>query len=180
MSFWAELRRRNVFRVGGVYFATAWVFSQVGAVIAQTFDAPPWPMRLLLVLLALGLPVAIVLAWLFELTPQGIKLTSDVSPDESQRRETGRRLDYVLIGVIGLLVVVLVADNWLVPAREAPARSSGIALAGLSPAAAAPAATPARAVLPNSAAVLPLENLSPDQNKDTRRTGRRSPRSRAR
>ncbi|HUO68781.1 MAG TPA: hypothetical protein VMV37_14665 [Gammaproteobacteria bacterium] len=165
MSFWAELRRRNVFRVGGVYLATAWLFSQVGGVVAQTFDAPPWPMRLLLVLLALGFPVALVLAWLFELTPEGLRLTRDVAPDASLRPEIGRRLDYVLIGMIALLVVVLVADNWLLPARESPA--AGVATANGSPPAgaiAAPAAEPARAVLPNSVAVLPLENLSPDPN----------------
>ena len=161
MSFWAELRRRNVFRVGGVYLATAWLFSQVGGVVAQTFDAPPWPMRMLLVLLALGFPVALVLAWLFELTPQGVRLTRDVASDASLRPQTGRRLDYVLIGAITLLVVVLVADHWLFPARESPPAAAATTNGSPPP---ARAAEPARAVLPNSVAVLPLENLSPDPN----------------
>src|SRR5262245_55607929 len=115
MSFWAELKRRNVFRVGAVYLAAAWVISQVGDVVAQAFAAPPWPMRMLLVLLALGLPIAVVLSWLFELTPEGVKLTREVDPNASITHETGRRLDRVLIGMIGLLILVLVADNWLLP-----------------------------------------------------------------
>jgi TolB-like protein len=156
VSVWAELRRRNVFRVGGLYLATAWIFSQVGDVVAQTFDAPAWPMRMLLVLLALGFPVAVVLAWLFELTPDGLKLTRDVPEGVSLRRETGRRLDYALIGMIGLLVVVLIADNWLLPGRTPTAVVAAIP----SPA----PAVAAGGVLPNSVAVLPLENLSPDPN----------------
>jgi hypothetical protein len=80
MSFWTEFKRRNVVRVGALYLAAAWVISQVGAVVAQAFDAPSWPMRMLLVLLALGFPVALVLSWLFELTPEGVKLTREVTP----------------------------------------------------------------------------------------------------
>jgi TolB-like protein len=162
MSWWAELRRRNVFRVGAVYLGSAWVISQVGDVVAQAFDAPSWPMRMLLVLLAIGFPVALVLSWLFEFTPEGLKLTREVAADASITHQTGRRLDRVLIAMIGLLIVVLIADNWLLPAREAtiaPAQAAS---------AAAPVATPAapaaRVRLAKSVAVLPLENLSPDPN----------------
>src|ERR1700741_2380788 len=100
MSFWAEFKRRNVIRVGAVYLAAAWVISQVGDVVAQAFDAPSWAMRALLVMLALGLPVALVLSWLFELTPEGVKLTRDVVPEASITGRTGRRLDRVLVGMI--------------------------------------------------------------------------------
>src|SRR5262245_46247779 len=113
MSFWGELRRRNVFRAGAVYLASAWVLSQAVSLIAQTFDAPAWPVRMLLVLLAVGFPVALVVAWLFELTPDGIKLTAEVAPEASITRETGRRLDRLLVGMIGLLIVVLILDRWV-------------------------------------------------------------------
>lgn len=154
MSFWTEFKRRNVARVGAVYLAAAWVISQVGDVVAQAFDAPSWPMRVLLVMLALGLPVALVLSWLFELTPEGVKLTRDVAPEASITGRTGRRLDRVLVGMIGLLIVVLIADNWLLPAREVPADAPMTASAV--PVAAAP-----RTRLPNSVAVLPFANMSP-------------------
>src|SRR5215471_3907266 len=98
MSFWAELKRRNVLRVGGVYLAAAWSLAQIGDVVAQTFAAPAWPMRVLLVLLALGLPIALVVAWLFELTPEGLKLTREVAVEASTMHATGQRLDRVLIG----------------------------------------------------------------------------------
>jgi len=154
MSFWAELRRRNVFRVGAVYLASAWVLSQVGALVAQSFGAPAWPIRMLLVLLAIGFPVAIVMAWLFELTPQGLKLTAQVAPEASVTHETGRRLNRVLIGMIGVLIVVLITDRWLLPAREVQTTTSSVA--------AGTAAESPRARLEHSVAVLPLANLSPN------------------
>ncbi|HEX5048397.1 MAG TPA: hypothetical protein VFX89_14870 [Gammaproteobacteria bacterium] len=165
MSFWAELRRRNVFRVGAVYLASAWVVSQVGDVVAQAFDAPAWPMRMLLVLIALGLPIALLFSWLFELTPDGVKLTKDVSIEASTAPKTAQRLDRVLIGMIGLLIVVLIAVPWLTRARDASRPAAG----GAEPAAVAPVpgaqspTTPgARKRLANSVAVLPPANLSPD------------------
>ena len=157
MSFWAELRRRNVFRVGAVYLASAWALSQVGLLVAQSFDAPTWPMRMLLVLLAIGFPVALVVAWLFELTPQGVMLTAQVAPEASIAHHTGRRLNRVLIGMIGLLIVVLIVDRWVLPAHEAAAPVS----ATKSPDIPVTAAPP-RARLEHSVAVLPLANLSPN------------------
>ena len=166
MSFWAEFKRRNVIRVGAVYLAAAWVISQVGDVVAQAFDAPSWPMRVLLVMLALGLPVALVLSWLFELTPDGVKLTRDVVPEASITDRTGRRLDRVLVGMIGLLIVVLIADNWLLPAREAlPAAVQAAPVSSRTRSdgrTGASAAAAPRTRLANSVAVLPFENMSPN------------------
>lgn len=69
MSFWAELKRRNVFNVATAYVIVAWVAIQVASIVLPTFEAPAWIMRVLVFVLALGLPVAAVLAWAFELTP---------------------------------------------------------------------------------------------------------------
>src|SRR5215470_5413912 len=126
MSFWAELKRRNVFRAGAVYLAAAWSLAQIGDVVAQAFAAPAWPMRVLLVLLALGLPIVLVTAWLFELTPEGLKLTREVDVEASITHATGRRLDRVLIGMIALLIVVLVADRWWPSTASRPADSASV------------------------------------------------------
>src|SRR5262245_26343721 len=107
MSFWAELKRRNVLRVGAVYLAADWLLAQIGDIVAQAFAAPAWPMRVLLVLLAVGFPIVLVVSWLLELTPEGLKLTRDVAVETSVAPATGRRLDRVLIGMIALLIVVL-------------------------------------------------------------------------
>ncbi len=74
-SFFRELRRRKVVRVAAVYFVVGWLVLQVGSVTFPSFDIPAWGMRLIIWLIALGFPVALVLAWAFELTPEGIKTT---------------------------------------------------------------------------------------------------------
>jgi TolB-like protein len=162
MSFWAELKRRNVVRVGAVYLAAAWLLAQIGDVVAQAFAAPVWPMRVLLVLLALGLPVVLVVAWLFELTPEGLKLTREVAVEASITHATGRRLDRVLVGMIALLIVALVADRWW-PSSNAsrPFDSTRV------PAASADAAKPTPSAQPDkSVAVLPFVNLSSDPEQE--------------
>jgi TolB-like protein len=162
MSFWAELRRRNVFRVGGVYLAAAWLLAQIGDVVAQAFSAPAWPMRVLLALLALGFPIVLVVAWLFELTPGGLKLTREVAVEASITHATGRRLDRVLIGMIALLIVVLVADRWWPPSTASrPADSAVAPLASAGADKSAPGAQSEKSV-----AVLPFVNLSSDAEQE--------------
>jgi TolB-like protein len=158
MSFLAELKRRNVFRVGAVYLAAAWSLAQIGDVVAQAFSAPAWPMRVLLVLLALGFPIVLVVAWLVELTPGGLKLTREVDVETSVRHATGRRLDRVLIGMIALLIVVLVADRWWPASASRAVDSAGVPGAG---AKTAPSAEPEKSV-----AVLPFVNLSSDPEQE--------------
>jgi TolB-like protein/Tfp pilus assembly protein PilF len=91
-SFFAELKRRNVYKVAVAYAVVGWLVMQVAATILPTFHAPEWVLQTLVVLVALGFPVALVLAWAFELTPTGIVRTEDVDPDRSIRRRTGRKL----------------------------------------------------------------------------------------
>jgi TolB-like protein len=160
MSFWAELKRRNVVRVGAVYLAGAWLLAQIGDVVAQAFSAPAWPMRVLLVLLALGLPVVLVVAWLFELTPEGLKLTREVAVEASITQTTGRRLDRVLVGMIALLIVVLVANRWWPTVSE---RADSAVVRAASAGAAKPASG---AQSEKSVAVLPFVNLSSDPEQE--------------
>ncbi len=134
-SFWLELRRRNVIRVAVAYLAAVWVLIQVADVVLPNLGAPTWIMQALMFSSALGFPLALILAWFYEFTPEGIKTTDDVGALEATKF-TGRKIDFAIIALLVLaLGFVLVRSP-----EESPQ------------------------VLANSVAVLPLENLSPDAN----------------
>ena len=82
-SFLAELKRRDVYKVAIAYIVTGWAFSQGIAQVFPVFNVPNWAIRLIVLLIIIGLPIALVLGWIFELTPQGIKRTADISSDEA-------------------------------------------------------------------------------------------------
>ena len=95
-----ELKRRNVFRVATVYIIVAWLIAQVASLAGDSFGAPGWVMKMFIVFLALGFPIALIFAWAFELTPEGIKLEKDVDRSKSVTHGTGRRLDFMIIGIL--------------------------------------------------------------------------------
>src|SRR5262249_51450449 len=99
-NFFAELKRRNVYRVAIAYAVVAWLLMQIASQIFPFFDIPSWGVRLVVLLLAIGFPIALILAWAFELTPEGIKRTEDVDLSKSIRRKTGRKLDFLIIAVL--------------------------------------------------------------------------------
>ncbi|HET6592551.1 MAG TPA: hypothetical protein VFG48_06520, partial [Xanthomonadales bacterium] len=109
MSFFEELKRRNVIRVGIAYVVACWLILQVADVVLDNTPAPDWVMQLLMALMALGFPLAVLFAWAFELTPEGIKRERDVDRNESITRQTGRKLDRAIIAV---LVVALGYFVW--------------------------------------------------------------------
>ncbi len=78
MSFFAELKRRNVYKVAVAYAVVGWLVIQICSTVLPTFHAPEWVNQTLIVLVAVGFPIALVLAWAFELTPEGIKPTEDL------------------------------------------------------------------------------------------------------
>jgi len=88
-SFFAELRRRNVYKVAVAYIVAGWALSQGIAQVFPVFDIPNWVIRLIVLLIIIGLPIALVLAWMFELTPQGIKRTetADAMPASAKPRK---------------------------------------------------------------------------------------------
>ena len=104
MSFIKELKRRNVFRVGVAYLVVAWLIAQVSDLVLENFGAPDWVIKTVLYLLAAGLPVAVILAWAFELTPEGIKRDSEAQRSDSGRASSGRKLDFVIIGALVVAV----------------------------------------------------------------------------
>jgi TolB-like protein/Tfp pilus assembly protein PilF len=139
-NFFAELRRRNVYKVAVAYAVIAWLLIQAASILFPTFDAPGWVMKVFVAIIAAGFPIALVLAWAFELTPEGIKRTEEVTPNESITRRTGRKIDFVIIGVFALVIALLLYDRY---------RPTTI--------------SPAAAVPQKSIAILPFENLSEEK-----------------
>src|SRR5262245_49726434 len=82
-SFFTELKRRKVYKVAVAYAVVSWLLIQAASIFLPTFDAPPCMMKAVVVLLALGFVLSAVLSWVFDITPQGIKRTADISPDEA-------------------------------------------------------------------------------------------------
>jgi TolB-like protein/tetratricopeptide (TPR) repeat protein len=113
LSLWAELRRRNVFRVGAAYAVVGWLLIQVSDVILSTFQAPNWVIQSSIALVILGFPLALVLAWIYELTPMGLKRSDDVLRQTSITWLTGRRLDGAIISLLVVAVVFLVYENYV-------------------------------------------------------------------
>ncbi len=110
VSLVSELRRRNVFKVGAAYAILAWVLMQIADVVLPTFNAPAWVMQVFVFFLLLGFPVAIVLAWAFELTPEGLKLERN-RVAEPISKATGKRLNYAIIGLLVMAVAFLLYDR---------------------------------------------------------------------
>jgi ketosteroid isomerase-like protein len=117
-SLFSELRRRNVFRVALTYAVVAWLLIEIAAVLLPMLDAPEWIITAFLVLLALGFAVALVISWSFEMTPEGLKRTEDLSPDEVIPYWSRRKFARFIIGV-AVIAFVLSAYQLLVPRRTA-------------------------------------------------------------
>ena len=111
----AELRRRNVFRAAAIYAATAWLLVQVVTQVFPVYGLPAWSMRWVIGALAFGFPFWLLFAWFFELTPSGFRRETDAETPESVTRATGRKLDFWIIGILSVAVVVLLANQFLLP-----------------------------------------------------------------
>ena len=97
MSFFAELKRRNVIRVGIAYVVIGWFLAQIAEFAFENFGAPDWVLKSVVVILLLGLPLALFFAWAFEMTPEGVKREEEVDRAQSVTHTTGRKLDRVII-----------------------------------------------------------------------------------
>ena len=158
MSLFGELKRRNVVRVGIAYVVIGWVLAQVAEFAFENFGAPDWVLKSVIVIILPGLPLALFLAWAFELTPEGIKREQDVDRSQSITHSTGRKLDFVIIGALVLALGYFVWDRQsLVEEASVAATKSGMAEIEQQPA-------PGPVV--RSIAVLPFVNMSPDQEQE--------------
>ena len=157
MSFLAELKRRNVFRVGIAYAVAAWVLLQVLDVVGEILELPAWGGKLILVIIVTGFFVTLFVAWAFELTPEGIKRESEVDRSQSVTTKTGRKLDRVIIGFLVIAVVILLGDRFFLNPAIQEAQKGGDQ--GLQQGATENLDAASNS-LEKSIAVLPLVNLS--------------------
>ncbi len=160
MSFFAELKRRNVFRVGIAYAVAAWLLLQIADLMIDNIGAPDWVFRTLLMVLAIGFPITLIMAWAFELTPEGLMRDADVDRSQSMAPKTGRKLDRIIIGML-----VLVAAYFIWEARfktDEPSAADDIVIAQeVSLPEVSPAPEPDQPALDrNAIAVLPFANRS--------------------
>ena len=142
LSFFAELKRRNVYKVGAMYAVAGWLLVQIVTQVFPIFDISAFVQRLIVLAIVAGFPVALVLSWIYELTPQGIVKTDEVDAGASITPQTGQRLNRAIIGVLSLAVLVLLAQL-LWPRLHADSTESS-------------------AAADRSIAVLPFANLSSD------------------
>jgi len=179
MSLFEELKRRNVIRVGIAYTVTAWLLLQVTDIVLDNTAAPSWVMHLIMVLLLIGLPLALLFAWVFEMTPEGLKKEKDVDRTQSITRTTGRRLDIAIIAVLAVGLGYLAWDKFLAPeggtasekGSEPFSTSATIENPGASDEKRAltpfpPSASPVNAPPEKSIAVLPFVNMSNDPDQE--------------
>jgi len=111
MSLFAELKRRNVVRVGIAYAVIGWFLAQIAEFAFENFGAPEWVLKSVVVVLLLGLPLALFFAWAFEITPEGVKREKDVDRSQSITPSTGRKLDFVIIGALVLALAYFVWER---------------------------------------------------------------------
>ncbi len=154
ISFFAELKRRNVYRVGIAYVVVAWLALQALDIIVPIMRAPEWFSQLVLILLVIGLPFALIFAWAFEMTPEGLKREKDVDRTESITQETGHRIGRLTTTVLVLAVGFLLIDKFFLgDSAQEPV---------------ADVAAPAEALVAEettpSIAVLPFANMSADES----------------
>jgi TolB-like protein/Tfp pilus assembly protein PilF len=111
MSFFEELKRRNVLRVGVAYAIAAWLLLQISDLVLNNIAAPAWVIQVIMLLLAIGFPLVVMFAWVFEMTPEGLKREKEVDRSQSIVSQTGRKLDRMIIGVLTITVAYLLIDK---------------------------------------------------------------------
>jgi TolB-like protein len=153
MSFFDELKRRNVFRVGAAYAVAAWVLLQMFDVIGEILELPLWGGKLILLALVIGFFLVLILAWFYELTPEGVKRDYEVDRSQSITPRTGQKLNRVTIALLGIAVAVLLADRFIPGERQDELVSSA-------------RPTAAAAAIDKSIAVLPFVNMSADPDNE--------------
>ena len=162
MSFFEELKRRNVFRVAIAYLAGAWLLIEVAGTLFPSFGVPDWGVRFVVIVLALGFLPALIISWAYELTPEGLKREKDVVRDTSISHFTAKRLDGITIGLIVVALVFIVTDRfWLSPKQAEQAVVSAEAVTDHEQ-----ASEPEPQYPPNSVAVLPFADMSPNGDQE--------------
>jgi len=176
MSFFAELKRRNVIRVGIAYLVVAWLIMQFADVVLGNIEAPSWVFQVIMLVLAIGLPLVLVFAWAFEMTPEGLKKEKDVDRSQSITPQTGKKLNNTILVLMALAIAYLLFDKFSGPAQPGSDHFSQQTSGQTTGASEKSALTPVEAIAPasneanpvndrQSIAVLPFANRS-DEKED--------------
>src|SRR3989442_1592651 len=147
-NFFAELKRRNVYKVAVAYAIVGWLLVQVATQVFPFFEIPNWAVRLIVLMIVIGFPIALIIAWAFELTPEGLKRTEDVDRATEKRGKTHAWIYVVAVGAVLSIGLFLLG------------RYTGRTIAS----AARTEAATGSSIPQKSIAVLPFENLSDDKN----------------
>src|SRR5438477_4664211 len=139
-NFFLELKRRNVYKVAVAYAVVAWLTIQAASIFLPAFNAPQWAMQIVILILIVGFPIALAFSWAFEITPEGIKLESEIEASKSIAPRTGRK-------IVALTIVLAVVATRLLIFQFVRARSTS---------------SSATTITNKSIAVLPFDNLSGD------------------
>ncbi len=172
-----QLKQRNVFRVAVLYLVVCWLILDPVHVLFHMLDVPVWANRLVVILMAVGFPAVLVFAWVYEITPEGLRPTGEVPQGQSMSKVTGRRLDLAIVAVLAVALAYFALDKFWISkrfegsqavtfaAQETPVPAN-TAPAGSTPATAAPGTATAFAPPAHSIAVLPFVNLSGDKEQE--------------
>jgi len=147
-SLWEELKRRNVVRVAVAYVIVAWLILQFADVLVPLLSLPDWVGRLIFLLLLIGIPLALFFAWAYELTPEGLKKDAHVDRSDSITHNTGRKLDFIIIGVLLVALAMFAVERFVLLPDRAPAIDAPNEIVATE--------------IQQSIAVLPFVNMSPD------------------
>ena len=159
MSLLQELKRRNVFRVAIAYALGAWVLLQIVDFTMQVIVAPDWILQTFTLVALLGLPVAVIISWVFEMTPEGIKRESDIDRNQSVTTQTGQKLGTLIVVFLALAVVFLLVDKFV--AREDISKQPSTSTEAVTD-----PADGAVQTMEQSIAVLPFVNMSADPDQE--------------
>src|SRR5438094_1379988 len=153
-NFFAELKRRNVYKVAVAYAVVAWLTIQAASIFLPAFNAPQWAMQIVILILVVGFPIALAFSWAFEITPEGIKLESEIEASKSIAPRTGRK-------IVALTIVLAVVATGLLIFQFVRARSTSTPRSA-SEELRRDRQSEAATVSNKSIAVLPFDNLSGD------------------
>ena len=157
-SIWTELRRRNVVKVAVAYAAVGWFLVEIASTVLPIFEAPRWAVQTFTFLVILGFPVALALSWAFQLTPEGLRREDQGEGTAARASTTGRRLDFVIIGVLALALVYVTVERYVLAPAEKPEPQLDVSKTDPQPTRAENSAT----LSDHSIAVLAFADLSPE------------------
>jgi TolB-like protein len=157
MSLFEELKRRNVFRVGIAYAISAWVLLQVVDLVLENIAAPQWVMQIFMLALAIGFPIALIFAWAFEMTPEGVKLEKDVDRSQSITKQTAHKMNRNIIIALVIAVTLLLVDKFTTDTATQPQPA-------IEPVELVETQAPETTSKEKSIAVLPFVDMSPESD----------------